>query len=193
MARKKFYQIKTEILNSNIPLYVESLEEAEGKVIKLDTTRILKGKSSESKLKILKDKDGNLVAKFFNFKILPFYMKRVVRKGTNYVEDSFLVEVKNAQLRVKPFLLTRKKVHRSVRKALRNKAKELIFDFFKTKTREQVFNSIFRGEIQKYLNTKLRKIYPLAFCDIRVIEVKKTFKFKKEEPEKKEIKVEKIK
>ena len=56
--------------------------------------------------------------------LLGYYLRRMIRKSIDYVEDSFSVEAKNAVLRVKTFLITRKKVSRAARKTLRNKAKE---------------------------------------------------------------------
>ena len=91
-----------------------------------------------------------------------------MRKNVNYVEDSFTCKAKDAKIRVKPFLLTRKKVHRSLRKALRNRIKELVTEFCANKQSEEVFSSILSASLQKELSSKLKKIYPLALCEIRV-------------------------
>ena len=89
------------------------------------------------------------------------------------MEDSFSVNCKDAQLRVKPFLITRRKVSRAVRKALRVKAKEELIEYIKDKTSEILFDDLVKNKLQKPLSLKLKKIYPLSLCEIRVFELEK--------------------
>jgi len=104
---------------------------------------------------------------------MPYYLKRMVRKGTNYVEDSFSTETKDHQVRIKPFLVTRRKVSRAVRRALRNKAREELITYAKGKTTEELFEDILKNVLQKSLSLKLKKIYPLSVCEIRILKVEK--------------------
>ena len=104
---------------------------------------------------------------------MPYFLKRMVRKGTNYVEDSFSAKCEDAQMRIKPILITRKKVPRAVRKALRNKAKEELTDYIKDKSSKELFEEIISNKIQKSLSLKLKKIYPLSLCEIRIFKVEK--------------------
>lgn len=97
----------------------------------------------------------------------------MVRKGTNYVEDSFSAECKDAFVRIKPFLITRKKVSRAVRKALREKAKEELINYVKGKSAEILFDELLKNSIQKFLSLKLKKIYPLSFCEIRIFKLER--------------------
>jgi len=111
---------------------------------------------------------------------MPYYLKRMVRKGTNYVEDSFSTEAKDVQIRIKPFLVTRRKVSRAVRKALREKAKEELIAYAKSKSAEEIFQDVLKNVLQKQLSLKLKKIYPLSLCEIRVLKVEKELESKKE-------------
>jgi len=104
---------------------------------------------------------------------MPYYLKRMVRKGTNYVEDSFSVNCEDAEIRIKPFLVTRRKVSRAVRKALRNKVKEELIKYLEKETIENIFDDILKNKLQKELSLKLKKIYPLSLCEIRVLKVEK--------------------
>ncbi|HIH52379.1 MAG TPA: hypothetical protein HA284_02480, partial [Nanoarchaeota archaeon] len=106
-------------------------------------------------------------------RLLPYYLRRMVRRGTNYVEDSFSTECKDSQIRIKPFLVTRRKVSRAVRKALRNKAKEELISWAKESTTEKIFDETLKGKIQRELSIKLKKIYPLSLCEIRILNVEK--------------------
>ncbi|GAI48994.1 unnamed protein product, partial [marine sediment metagenome] len=94
-------------------------------------------------------------------------------KGTNYIEDSFSAKCKNAQVRIKPFLISRRKISKAVRKALREKAREELINYMKNKDIETLFKEILKNQIQKPLSLKLKKIYPLSLCEIRIFKVEK--------------------
>ena len=170
--KKKFFDVEIPILKKLTQLYAYNIEELEGRIIKYDLTRFLRGKNALfiSKVKIIKDQATSIPKEFI---ILQTFIRKIVRKGTNYVEDSFLAQCKDAQLKIKPFLVTRRKVSRAVRKALRNKAREEIIEYVKDKTSETIFKDLLKNQLQKPLSLKLKKIYPLSVCEIRVLKVEK--------------------
>ena len=92
-----------------------------------------------------------------------------MRKSISYVEDSFDVKCKNATLKIKPFMITRQKVSKSVLNAVRVKAREEIQAEAKEKDYEEIFSDILQNKFQRNLSLKLKKIYPLGFCEIRDI------------------------
>ena len=169
--KKKFFNIEIPIVNKQTQLRAYEISELEGKFLKYDLTRMLKGKSMmlTSKAKIEKDKATTIPKKTV---LLPYFLRRMVRKGTDYDEDSFSAECKDASLKIKPFLVTRRKVSRAVKKALRNKAREELINYVKDKESYELFEEILKNQIQKPLSLKLKKIYPLALCEIRVLETK---------------------
>jgi len=170
--RKKFFDVNMPIINKETQLYGYNIEDLNGRIIVYDSTRLFRGKSIILKLKV-SVKDGKAVAEPRELKIMPYFLRRMIRKGTNYVEDSFSAECKNAVLRIKPFLITRKKVSRAVRKALRDKAKEELTDYVKGKNTEILFDEVMKNKIQKPLSLKLKKIYPLSLCEIRALKIEK--------------------
>ena len=74
-------------------------------------------------------------------------------------------------VRLKPFLITRRKVSRAVRKALRDKTKEELIKYAKNKTSYEIFDDILSNSLPKDLSIKVKKVYPLSLCEIRVIRV----------------------
>ncbi len=170
--KKRFYTVEMPLIKRQTQLQGYEAKDLENKYIKYDLTRILKGKSMIITFKT-KLEGEELLTIPKELKLLPFYLKRMVRRGTNYVEDSFLTECEDAQIRLKPFLVTRKKVSRAVRKALRNKTKEELVEWTKNENSEKLFEDIIKNKIQKELSVKLKKIYPLSLCEIRVIKVEK--------------------
>jgi len=169
--KKRFFDVEIPLINRTTNLQAFELKDLDGKFIKYDLTRILKGKSAIIQLKVNVDGD-QAIASPRKIRLMPSYLKRMVRKGTNYVEDSFSVDCKDFQLKIKPFLITRRKVSRAVRKALREKAKEEIINYVKDKNIETIFQDLLKNQIQKPLSLKLKKIYPLSLCEIRVLEAK---------------------
>ena len=170
--KKKFFNVELPLIKKTTQLQAYEIKELGDKFIKYDLTRIFKGKAMIITLKT--KLEGEEILTFpKELRLLPYYLRRMVRKGTNYVEDSFSIECEDSTIRIKPFLVTRRKVSRAVRKALRNKAKEELTAWAKEKTTEEIFDETLKSKIQRELSLKLKKIYPLSLCEIRVLKVEK--------------------
>ncbi|HEB46932.1 MAG TPA: hypothetical protein ENI22_00500 [Candidatus Pacearchaeota archaeon] len=170
--KQKFFDVNIPLVGKETQLYAYDIESLDGKSIKYDLTRLLRGKSMLLSLKIEADKE-KAVAHPRELKVMPYFIRRMMRKGTNYVEDSFSVKCNDAQIRIKPFLITRKKVSRAVRKALREKAEKELTEYVKDKDIDTLFDEVLKNKIQKSLSLKLKKIYPLSLCEIRVFKIEK--------------------
>jgi ribosomal protein S3AE len=170
--KKRFFDVDIPTIGKETQLQAYEVSELAGRFIKYDLTRFLKGKSMllTSEVEVENDKASASPRKIM---LMSYFLKRMIRKGTNYVEDSFSTPCKNAELKIKPFLVTRRKVSRAVRKALREKAREELTNHVKTLDFEQIFDEIIQNKLQRQLSTSLKKIYPLSLCEIRVLEVKK--------------------
>jgi len=169
-ARKKFFEVKIPLTATKIHLYGYSPEELEGNVVKLDLTKSLRGKNLELRSKV-KLKGNELIGELFSLKLLPSYIKRVMRRGTDYVEDSIEVECKDAKLVIKPFMITRKRVSRAIRTTIRNNARKHLESKIKIRNTEEIFSEIMANKLQKELSLKIKKIYPLSLCEIRMLKV----------------------
>jgi len=173
--KKRFFDVDMPIIRKETQLQAYELKDLNGRLIKYDLTRLLKGKSLllQLKVKVEGDKATSVPREL---KLLSYYLRRMMRKGTNYVEDSFSTDCKDAQIRIKPFLITRRKVSRAIRKALRKKAKEELIKDAKTKDSSRLFEEVLKNQLQKELSLKLKKIYPLSLCEIRTLKVEKEIK-----------------
>src|SRR3989344_3978449 len=191
--RRKFFEIDVPILETKFELIGNSIKELENRTLKLDLTRQLRGKGVEAKFKII-IKDDKAIAIPQKIKLMSYFIKRMIRKKIIYVEDSFTTPSQESMIEVKPFLITRKKVSRVIRKTLRNKTKNWLEDYVSQKTDEEIFNEILSNRLQKPLSLTLKKTYPLSLCEIRILEVKRKLnsdeipkiKKEKEKEEKKE-------
>jgi len=169
-AKKSFYDLDAPMTSVKISLYGSSVEEFDGKVVKLDLTKSLRGRSVELKMKI-ENENGALRAVPISANLAGSYIRRALRKGSDNVEDSFSAECMDAIVIMKPFLITRMKVSRAVRRVLRDNAKKYILDYIRIRSVKELFSDIITNKLQKGMSLKLKKIYPLAFCEIRVFEV----------------------
>jgi ribosomal protein S3AE len=170
--KKKFFDVKLEVLDQDIPIFSSSSDFIIGQTIKYDLTKILRGKNCEAKFKV-KKKDNVLVGEIYSFMIQPSFIKKMIERNISIVEDSFVVKGEDFSLRIKPFLITRRRVHRKIRSALRQDAREFITKQFSGKKREEIFQSILSYVFQKTLSKRLKTIYPLAVCEIRMIKIEK--------------------
>ena len=160
------------LIKKETQLQAFEAKELDNRFIKYDLTRIFKGKSMLITFKT-KLVDEEILTEPRELRLMPYYLRRMVRRGTNYVEDSFSTECEDAQIRIKPFLVTRRKVSRAVRKALRNKTKEELVKWAKENSAENLFSEVLKNKIQRELSMSLKKIYPLSLCEIRVLKVEK--------------------
>ena len=169
-AKKGFFEVRTPLTATKIQLYGSSAEDLDGRVVKLDLTRSLKGKNFEFRLRA-KNNEGILEAEPIGLELIGSYIRRMMRLGIDYVEDSFVAEMKDGKARVKPFMITRNKVSRAVRNELRNTTKKFVEAYLKMRVSKEVFTDIITNKLQKELFIRLKKIYPLALCEIRIFEL----------------------
>jgi ribosomal protein S3AE len=168
--KKRFFDVEIPIIGKTTQLQAYDVKELDKRLIKYDLTRSLRGKNMllTSEVKVENEKAQAYPKKIV---LMPYFLKRMIRKGTSYVEDSFFANCKETKVQIKPFLITRRRVSRAVKKALREKAKEELTNYLKDKESQDVFDEIIKNQIQKVLSLKLKKIYPLSLCEIRIFRV----------------------
>lgn len=200
-VKKSFFEVNAPFTSSKISVYATNIEELDGKTVNLDLTRSLRGKSFVMSVRV-KVENGKASGEPRSLELAGSYIRRMIRAGTDYVEDSFDTECKDGKARLKTFMIARNKVSRAVRNQLRIEGKNFLLSYVRTRTVKEIFNDLMTNKIQRELSFKLKKIYPLALCEIRVFKLeqdKKVFKVKESSKpvevkteEKKEEKVEGI-
>ncbi|MBS3072557.1 hypothetical protein J4477_01860 [Candidatus Pacearchaeota archaeon] len=164
--KKKFFPVEVPILNTEINLFGGEIEDLNNRYVKLDLTNQLKGKAMEIKLKTSVE-NNKVSASPVQIQLLGYYVRRAVRKGTDYSEDSFITQIKDKRVKIKLLLVTRKRVTKKVLNGLRKSAKEEMIEYVKEKKFEDLLLEIINGKVQREINIKLKRIYPLSLCEIR--------------------------
>jgi ribosomal protein S3AE len=170
VVRKSFIEVSAPMTSAKLHVYCNSADEMVGKTITLDMTRALRGKSFELVLRLEKDGD-KLIGQPISLSLAGSFIRRSMRKSADYVEDSFIAETKEGKVRIKPFMITRSRVSRAVLREIRSNARKLLEAYVRIKTPKELFSDLMTNKIQKELSMKLKKVYPLAFCEIRVFEI----------------------
>jgi ribosomal protein S3AE len=168
-TKKKFFSVDLPLTASNVNLYSYSQEDLSGSVVKLDLTKNLRGKNLELRAKIIL-KDEKLSSQLLSLKLIQSYVKRVMRRGTDYIEDSFETSTKDSKLRIKPLIITRNRVSRAIRNEIRKIARKNIESYTTIRDTKEIFSDIMTSKLQKTISQKIKKIYPPALCEIRWIE-----------------------
>jgi len=170
--KKRMFNVILPLIKKQTQLLGYEVEDLDNRSISYDLTRMLKGKGALIRFHLtVKDDIG--IVKADQFELMPYHTHRMVKKGTDYVEDSFVTKCKDTNVKIKPLLVTRRKVSRAVKKALRDKAREELASWAASRDSQELFEDILRNKIQKELSLKLKKVYPLSLCDIRMIEIVK--------------------
>ena len=196
IKKKRFFPVDVPLINEEVHLLGYDWQDLDNRTLTIDLTRILRGKNIDLCAKVIVDGD-RAQAYPTSLKLLKYFLVKAVRKGTDYVEDSFEVECRDATVRIKPFLVTRKRVSRAVLNALRNKAKNELTAWAKEKLVEKLFEDVLKNKVQKQISLILKKIYPLTLCEVRILEViswktKPTFVHTKEKITEKPIEIESV-
>ncbi|MEM4605622.1 MAG: hypothetical protein QW103_01110 [Candidatus Pacearchaeota archaeon] len=169
--RKKFTDIEIPLFKEKVSVLGDK-EIILNKSIKLDISKKLKGKATEIIFFVRENNEGNFIAFPRKIIVLRNYIVKFLRNRTSYVEDSFDVQCKDVLSKVKFILITRRKVSRSLRKALRDKVKEIIIESFAEKKFVEICDLLIKEDIQKDIAHKIKKIYPPLFFEIRHFETK---------------------
>lgn len=168
--RRKFIEVEIPLIRIKTELTGNSLIDLKDKTIKLDLTRQLRGKSVEIVFKI-KTENEQAIAEPKKLTLMPYFIRRMLRKRISYVEDSFTAPTQESLVKIKPFLITRKKVSKAVKKTLRNLTKNWLEDYLAERKDKEIFNDVLSNKLQKPLSLKLKKTYPLSLCEIRILEI----------------------
>ncbi|MBI5872425.1 hypothetical protein HZB88_05095 [archaeon] len=175
--KKKWCSILSSSEFNNIIIgetFAEFLNNIKGRTVRADLGMLTDNQKKQGfSLKFVItgiDDAGNALTQLKKCEMNQILTKRLARKGKARIEDSFIIECKDAKARIKPFLIAKENLLKSRQAGIRKKVFILISEFCKPKTFSEVITSIISNELQKKIRAETRKIYPLILCEIRVIE-----------------------
>ncbi|MEA3378959.1 MAG: hypothetical protein U9Q69_04980 [Nanoarchaeota archaeon] len=173
--KKAWYNViaPPEFKNENLGMTPASNPETlAGRILKVNMvvlTRNMKKQSFSIFFRIKDVRGLDAHTEVIQYRMNNIHVKRIVKKGKDKIDASFIVKTKDdANVRIKPILLTRNKVQNSVLTSLRKAAEKMIVIEAKKMDYPMLINMIIDGTLQKQLKKSLKKIYPLSIVDIRM-------------------------
>ena len=126
--------------------------------------------NAELAFKIINSDGKTANTELLGYKILNAYIKRVIRKGKEKVDDSFVCESKdNIKIKIKPFFITKNKTKDSIITKLRMETRKMMTEYSKTIDFEKLVRETTSNSLQRNLKQELKKIYPLNLFELREV------------------------
>lgn len=189
VKKKKWHMIVSPKSMGEKPLgesYLSDIGSAVGRTVKVNLMQLIgdvKSQNSSVVFEISGVRNNKLETRITGYSFSPASIKRYVRRRMTRIDDSILIKTKDNKLvRIKPFLLTRDRVSRSVVYAIRSALRKELANLAIKSNYEDLFNLIIKYQIQKEFRKKLSKIYPIRSFEIRIVKEEKRDVHKLHEP-----------
>lgn len=174
--KKIWYQIQSTKTLNNVLLgetYVYNKDQIKGKSLKLNLSTVsndMRKQNMDVSFEVISFVDNKAIASVTGVSLTQSFLKRLVRRGRDKIEDSFLAKTKDKKtIRVKPVIITMNRSAMTIKSKIRLQARELIRNLIKTKQHEEFFGNVIHQKIQKELKETLSKIYPVKQLELRQI------------------------
>jgi ribosomal protein S3AE len=118
--------------------------------------------------KIVQVSQTTAVTNLFQYSLNTAHIKRLIRKASDKIEESFLVTTKdNFTYRIKPIFFTRHEVSNSLLTALRKKITEHLQHALRELTSTEIFTQLISNKLQAESKSALKKTYPVSLFEIK--------------------------
>lgn len=172
--KKLWYQIVApKIMNNEFlgETNVYDKDQIPGKTLRLNLSTVtnnMKKQSMNVSFQVLTVVDNKAITTITGTALTNAFLKRLVRRGRDKVDDSFTVKTKDQKVvRIKPFITTMNRTSKAVNSKIRLAARKILAVQLKNKGYEEFFNDIINLRLQKEIKESLSKIYPIKSFDIR--------------------------
>jgi small subunit ribosomal protein S3Ae len=166
-----------EIFNENkigeTPVYKDNIENVIGRTVDLNLAFVLNNfKYQNYKVIFQINKISGLKAYTEVKEIMLYtsYIRRITRKGTSKIEDSFIVKTNDGyEVRIKPLVITRFKAHRSQKTEIRKTYRKYLEEKASSLKYYELIEKIINYDLQNEIKPTLNKIFPVSNIEIRRI------------------------
>lgn len=114
------------------------------------------------------------VADAMGYDMAPSAVRRIVRRGSDRIDESFPCETIDARkILIKPMLITKTITNGAVHGSLRKMLISSVIKQVKKHTFESLINEIITSKLQMAVKTELKKVYPLRSVEIKTLRMLK--------------------
>lgn len=117
--------------------------------------------------------DGDAgIADVVSCEMAPSAIRRIVRRGSDRLDESFICEAENGQkVRIKPMIITKAATNSAVHHLLRKALVSSIAKYVKKHAFESLINEVITSKLQTTVKSELKKVYPLKAVEVRALEI----------------------
>lgn len=128
----------------------------------------VKRQSISIHFKVVDVDNGRAKTMITGYEIIPYSVKRFVRRNSEKMDISFTCETAdNVLMRIKPLIITKADIKGSIAAKLRNNAVNFLVKAIKKMTYDELINDLISHKLQESLRESLSRVYPLKVCEIR--------------------------
>ncbi|MGC9079153.1 MAG: hypothetical protein ACP5G1_00235 [Nanopusillaceae archaeon] len=169
--------IFNEMKIGETPVYKDKIENVVGRTVDLNLAFLLnnfKYQNYKVIFKITKVSGLKAYAEVKELMLYQAYIRRITRKGTSKISDSFVVKTKDEyEIRIKPLIITRFKAHRSQKTELRKTFRKYLEEKVPTLNYYELLEKTINYDLQNEIKPILNKIFPVSNVEIRRITLEK--------------------
>ncbi|HLC19595.1 MAG TPA: hypothetical protein VJK72_01660 [Candidatus Nanoarchaeia archaeon] len=155
--------------------FVSEPEAAIGRVIHANLKSLTDNMRDQSiylKFKITQVVGKNLQTEVIGYYVMPSSLKKITRRNTRRIDESFVVKTKDGQsVRIKPVIVTTHKTVRSIESALRREMRGSFAREVSVVTFSELLQKLVNHAIVISVKKKLSKIYPVRALEIKIVEL----------------------
>ena len=176
VLKKRWYTLEAPAMFNAVQFGETVAAEPEmlvGRGVRVNLSTIMragKRQNVEVHLKVVELKGNVCHTEFVGFEMFPPYLKRLVKRAKQRVDDSFIVTCKDGvAVRLKPLLLVKSSTQHGVMSALRAKSREHFARIAAEMTYPDLVHKILFGEGVRDLKGELRKVFPVGVVEVRAL------------------------
>ena len=134
-------------------------------------TNDIKKQNTKLHFKVKEVKEDKAYTEIVGLEMVEAYIKRVIKKSREKLDDSMQVITKDeVKVQVKSLIITRNQTKGSILALLRKKAREMLIALAKENTYDAFIDMLLTNELQRKMRDTLKKIYPIAVSEIRILQ-----------------------
>ncbi len=172
--KKRWYPILApNILNSQVLGETSTFEPVKviGKTLNVNLMNLtgeVRNQNVKVGFRVSGVKEGRAMTEVTGYTLSPSFIKRVVRRRHTRIDSNFTLKTKNShKIIIKPLLITRNNVNRSVATAIRHGAREVLNGIVSSHSSDEFFMDLIHYKVQNELKKRLSRIYPMKTCEIK--------------------------
>lgn len=154
---------------------VSDLNTLVGKTSKMNMMYIsgnVKNQNVRLVFKVMEVNSGLAKTNVVEYSQIPYYLGRFVKSGSDLIEDSFVVTSKDGiDVRVKPFVVTKKNTSQMTISALRLALRDLVAKEAASKEYSEFISSVVFSKIQTTFRNEIKKIFPVKVLEFRKVNI----------------------